>query len=278
MTYFSVVLFGKEAKGSGLHHPETFQAVTASLTRLLASTGQDLRVRGFVEGERGRNVAPRRGKPTPALTERYIEKMSSDRFVNWELFDDSWSNTKPPDLYVNLTKLWHYDAASGYTPRTVHGAENCVTLAVADDAVPQVQLVEAARGLFEPLGVFYGFVEPTVGWDRPRTAAGVGACFGELMDTRWHELIGAYVEKDRMDALVPGIFRGNVLSAAHLRQGVEGVRAVADRVETWGGLTYVEFDRDPQFDRSTFDSCIPYFNAVPPSRMWRLWDVKGWSP
>jgi len=34
MTYFSIVLFGKESKGRGLHHPETFRSVTKELTQL----------------------------------------------------------------------------------------------------------------------------------------------------------------------------------------------------------------------------------------------------
>ncbi len=73
-------------------------------TQLLAPAGRELRVRGHIQGERGRNVAPRRAKPTAALTEKYLERMASDRFVNWELFDDSWSDSKAPDLYAAVSR------------------------------------------------------------------------------------------------------------------------------------------------------------------------------
>ena len=251
--YSTLVLFGKET-GVSVASPETFAELTDAVVGLLGLACPEVKARGRIIADKGKNVAPRKGRWSPALRDQYLEASARGRFEAVELFDPAWADDREPDAYGSIRKHWDYDP-HGITERTDVGAENSVTVALRTDFVEDAleRLKSAAKSMIPMLDAFYGTIESPVPWDQD---IGDGI-FEDMIDVRWHNR----VNKDygsgehRMTDGVPRLYRGNLLSRTQLKgkdaQAMAKLPGVA-AVERWpGGLTYLELTEQPKYQSKT---------------------------
>jgi hypothetical protein len=249
--YTVLLLFGKEADRS-VAAPASFADLTERIARLLEPAGCNISARGTIQTPKLKNVAPRRGAWSGALRDRFLESLRSGHFLDVELFDARWSNTRDPDVYASIHKYW--DLGPGLAERTAVGAENSLTLAIRQDLLPDPLqwMKDAARELLQPIDGFYGTIESDVPWAQ-RLGDGV---YDDVIDVRWHYRANNDYGNGthRMERGVARLARGNILCRTQLtRRDLNALRELplVARVEEWPRrLTYVELKRQPKY-RST---------------------------
>jgi hypothetical protein len=265
-TYSTIVLFGKEDQ-AGVASPDRFERLVDALGAALRVAGCPLKCRGLIEGERGRNLAPRKGDLGGKTIAAWKARLGDGRLKQFEIFDAAWSEEHFPAAYAAINKLWDF-GPDGYSERTRHGAESNVTVAIRHDLVAERLgwLPELAVELAPLCSAFYGFVEREVGWDVAKVPGGLRH---DLIDLRWQDRTQGDYQRGRysMEALVPRLYWGNLLSAAHLRDGTPDALP-SDAVERvapvdGGSRWYVGFAGDPQADPDLHRALLPYVNVVP---------------
>jgi hypothetical protein len=250
VVYSTLVLFGKEGAQS-VAEVLRFEDVAGVVADVLSATGCKLAGRGWIEGEKGKNVAPRKGTWSAALGRQWAATLGKGRFKAIELFDREWREGNHPAAYGAIRKLWGY-GPSGYFERTKDGAENHIVIAIREDLVTDsLERLEAVgRSLIEKIKCFYGSVESNVPWDRPR-----GQLREDMIDLRWYNrLEGDYRRGTfKVDEMVPRLYRGNILSRRQfLTSELQELNLVklagVERVESWpGDLVYLRLAEQPEY-------------------------------
>jgi hypothetical protein len=246
--YSVLVLFGRETARS-VASPAVFQDIVSPVVDLLQATGCKLTCRGTIEGEKGKNVAPRKGPWSAALRDKWTAALGQDRFKAIELFDQAWGEGHHPDAFATIHKLWGY-GPGGYTERTKEGPENNITVAIRADLVENAfeRLEAAARPLVEKIDCFYGVIEFDVPWGRPWRST-----IQDLIDVRWHARSANDYRngKYRMENMIPRLNRANLLCRSQFTnfdfQKLPKLPGVA-KVEEWSSdLTYLRLAEQPEY-------------------------------
>ena len=113
--YSTLVLFGKEHERT-VASPVLFQELVSTLGTFLQIAGCPLRCRGFIEGIRGRNIAPRRGALNKKKVENWKDHLTNGRFNQFEIFD-AWSDDVFPTVYAAINKLCILSIKQGKSER-----------------------------------------------------------------------------------------------------------------------------------------------------------------
>lgn len=264
--YSVLVLFGKEHPRS-VATADLLDGLIADIIEVVKPTGCKLVVRGTVQGEMGKKLAPRKGPWSPAMRDRWKATLDrgEGRFLGIQLFDATWRSGHHPDAFASVHKFWGFGIGA-YKSRSNEGPGNNLTIAIRDDLVPGAfeRLRTVARPLCEKIACFYGAIESSVPWDRP-----VGRMFEDMIDIRWYNRTsGDYSNgKYKLENMVARLNRGNILCHSQfINQGTEQLANLPGvaRVEQWPlGLTYLELTEQPAYEAKPSPAFEGYIRFVP---------------
>lgn len=262
--YETLVMFGSETRRS-VSAPDTFQKTVSHIVDILLETGCKLACRGTVEGEKGKNVAPREAAWSSALAEKWAASLDKGRFKSIEFFDSAWAEGCHPIAYGALRKMWGF-GPEGYSERTKEGAENNVTVAVRSGAVRDAlsSFQRFARVLVDEIDAFYGSIETNVPWDRPRKSMRV-----DMIDLRWQTRTSVDYRrgKYRVQDMVPRLYKGNILCSSQLVDGnleeLSGLPGVA-KLEEWSPtVRYLQLNDAPEYSAKPSPLFAKFVRFIP---------------
>ncbi|HEY2585106.1 MAG TPA: hypothetical protein VGI81_05015 [Tepidisphaeraceae bacterium] len=264
--YSTLVLFGKESARS-VTSPPVFNDVVDQTVELLRTTRCKLKARGTVQGEKGKNLAPRQGVWSSALQDRWTETLSQSggHFLAIEWFDQAWLGGPHPVAFASLHKHWGY-GPEGYSERTKEGPENSLTIAIREDLVENAfeRLEAAAKPLTEKIDCFYGSMESGVLWDRP-----FGRLRRDMIDIRWQTRTAVDYRngKYRVEAMVPRLYRGNLLCHSQFTnpnlEQLSKLPGVA-KIETWpSGLIFLQLLDQPEYGSRPPPAYADFIRFIP---------------
>jgi hypothetical protein len=259
--YTTLVVFGTE-RAQGVTAPTVFAELINSLASFLGILDRPLSCRGRITGDLGRNIAPRKCLLNAKAITRWMEAIHQGAFNYIEIFDVPISNDQYPIVYAAIHKL----GSSDLTCQIDVGAENCVVVAIRhQDTIRRLDAFEKyARTIVSSISGFYGSIEEKVPWAQEK---GGGSYLGNLMDMRWHDrtIVDYRNGIFRMDAVIPRLYLGNILSKTHFTKGdLECIPpwAIA-HLDRWSpDVFYVRFTEDPQIDLALYAQLQPYFNII----------------
>lgn len=261
MRYSTIVVFGSEQNHS-VRSPEVLSELIERVRSLLEPYPCQLSCRGEIVDEDYRNIAPPEAALSAKTIERWLDAAGNGYFLNFEMFDDRWSDHEDALVYAGINKLWDANENGNWLERTPTGAENNVTIAVTK-ARGMGLLPGNLQLLSTQVSGFYGFIEQDVGWDQPAGCIGLR---GRMIDVRWHDITAHDCERRSLSLRtgVPTLYQHMVLCNDHFID-VRPSDLSADLVEECRPLGedvwYVKFAEDPKLDQAIADDLARFINV-----------------
>lgn len=262
---YSLLVLVLRERPKSVASPGPFRALVRTIEGVVSATVDcDLKCRGDIEDDAGKNWAPRASRHSLASVDKWAQKLEdrAGRFLQWELFDAVWLDARFPTTYASIVKRWWPEpGARTQVESTKDGMDACVTIAIPANA--KGTLDEVGQAIALEFAVSCGFVEDSVTWDQPSSVPGFRT---GMIDVRWSDLTKGYNGGQySFDTVLPRLFPAMIVSEAHLRLPLSDMPQglIAHHRPLHDRRHFIRFAADPRLEGGLSEQIGQYFHLLP---------------